>query len=540
MYKLMIVDDDDLIRERIRMTLPLDDLGISLCAEAADGETALELFSQHHPQIVIVDINIPLINGLDFAKKIMEEGSNTGVIIITGYGTLDFAREAIHLGTTDFLLKPIDFEEMEAALRRIIRRLDSEYASYREQRVTEQLLRESLPLLRERYLGGILAGAVHENESECRSQTERLGAALTGEWLCCAVMIPNYSEIDVYNREALQIALENITTEIVRDAGIQCTLFYDTLSRAILIAGSNEKSLGTRLENCISMAHDKLRYYFQYDFSAGIGQEVTEILKLPESFHGAERALGYKNIFGENNIVNIKNVICTEALRTTTMRVEREKIMELFINANSEGTRGMLQQYFSRVITASNGSVSFMHQMYIELLATLLSCAREAGIDTETVLKIDPYVEILLANGPFQVQKQMELLCTVLIEQLRQKRDNRSCRLIEQAKRYVAGHLSDPKLNLSTVSENVGLSTVYFSSLFKKEIGCNFTDYLNRIRIERAKTLLATTNLRVYEVSNAVGYLSPKYFFQVFKRLTGKRPREFSENRELKTDEEGK
>ncbi len=210
------------------------------------------------------------------------------------------------------------------------------------------------------------------------------------------------------------------------------------------------------------------------------------------------------------------------------MRAEREEITALLLNAQSDGLQDAIQQYFSKVIASSNGSETYVRQLCIELLASVLSSAREAGLDTEDISRTDPYGEILLASKPFRAQKLLESLCVDLVVQLRQKRENRACRMIEQAKKYIGEHYPDPNLSLSAVSEHVGLSAVYFSCVFKKEIGSNFTDYINRIRIERAKTLLATTNMRVYEVSDAVGYLSTKYFFQVFKRLTGKRPREFS------------
>ena len=121
MYNLMIVDDDQLVRKRILSAIQFEKLGLQLCAEAEDGIQALDLFEQYHPQIVIMDINIPFLNGIDVSKKILEENEDVNIVIVTGYGTVSFAKEAIRSGMVDFLLKPIDFTELEAALSRIVR-----------------------------------------------------------------------------------------------------------------------------------------------------------------------------------------------------------------------------------------------------------------------------------------------------------------------------------------------------------------------------------------------------------------------------------
>jgi len=126
-----------------------------------------------------------------------------------------------------------------------------------------------------------------------------------------------------------------------------------------------------------------------------------------------------------------------------------------------------------------------------------------------------------------RAQKQITELGVALVGQMREKYENRNSRLIEQAKKYISENIEDPELDLFGVSENIGLSKAYFCSLFKRETGYGFTEYVNHQRIEKAKVLLSTTNLRVYEVAEAVGYVSPKYFFQVFKRITNKRPKDF-------------
>jgi len=528
MYKLMIVDDDKPVRDRLKMAIPFDELRLELCCEASDGEEALELFNRHRPQIVITDINIPLVNGLEFARHILGNVSEIGVIIITAYGSLEFAREAIKSGISDFLLKPVNDGEMRQSLERVIERLDARAEAYRRERAMENLIRESLPILQQRYLISLLNNMIEDSEDSCREHLSHLGMELRGQYYCVAVLIPDYYEHGEKDRELIQIAIENISLEVVRSAGIECILFFDELSRPVIVAFSDDKNIGVLLEKQLSSVRDKLRFYFSYDFAAGVGWRVDSLMELPRSFSGAERALGYKNSFGENNVVNIENVPLIGLPVAQSVRAERDSILEVFRNCDEEGLNAELQKFFGRLIVVFGVSEAFAKQMYLELIMAINNSAWESGVDIDVLLEGDTYSKVLLSTSLNMVHRHVSEHCIHIMELIKEKRKDRASRLIEQAKRYIRENISKPELDLTMVGEHIGLSGSYLCSLFRREVGCNFVEYLNRERVEQAKTLLSTTNMRVYEVAVAVGYLNPKYFFQVFKRITNKRPREFS------------
>ena len=527
MYKIMIVDDDELIIARLKTTIPFSKLGLELCCEARDGEEALELYEQHKPQIVISDINIPLVSGLDFAQRVLEENKETGFIIITGFGSLDFAQKALKSGISDFLLKPIGNNEIEESLLRIIAQLNDRADSLAEKQNMQALLHESLPLLQKRYLSSLLNGALPCDEDASRSHLEHLGIKLGGDCFCVAVLIPNYYEHGENDREIIQLTLEETITEIMAETGMECILFYDALSRLIAIAAGAEKNVDVMLEKQLLAAKDRLRFYFRYDFAAGIGWRKKSLDGLSESFESATDALGYNNSFGENNIVNIKNVFHIVPPKTQSISHEGEKVLKCLKNCDEEGLRRSIRQYFVSVLNTFKGAEAFAKQSCIELAVDIIRCARESGLDLEKILEADPYTKIMLSPTLQRAQKQITELGVALVGQMREKYENRNSRLIEQAKKYISENIEDPELDLFGVSENIGLSKAYFCSLFKRETGYGFTEYVNHQRIEKAKVLLSTTNLRVYEVAEAVGYVSPKYFFQVFKRITNKRPKDF-------------
>lgn len=163
----------------------------------------------------------------------------------------------------------------------------------------------------------------------------------------------------------------------------------------------------------------------------------------------------------------------------------------------------------------------------IELMVGIRACAEMSGIILDQ--EDDAFfTNLFYSTSVIKIKKILQDSIIQLIFKLKEKRSNLVSKMVEDSKTYIEMHLAEENLNLTTVSEAVGLSSVYFCSLFKKETGFTFVSFLNQARVEKAKKLLSSTNMKVYEVSEAVGYTNPKYFFLIFKKITGQKPKEFS------------
>ena len=530
MYKFIIVDDDKLVRERIRSAIPMEKLGLQFCGEAEDGVQALDLFDRHRPQIVIMDINIPLINGIDVAKQILSEDSDVNVIIVTGFGTVDFAREAIRGGMIDFMLKPIDFRELENVLTRIVGKLREKSEQALEQQRMERLLERGMPLLRNKYFLSLMqTPADNLTEEACRQYLRDFGIQESPREICVAIVVPNYGDIPVNDQMSMQAVLEEELTKLLEAAGIGCVVVYDSMQRTILVAYGMEKLLTFTLEQKISVIRDKMRYIHRLDFRASIGSAVTGFHLLQESYRDAEHALSYWTILGNNNIVSSDNLKNIDMPSPQAPSMRYSEIMDLLVSADQQKLQETLTAHLNELIYSYRISVHSLQLRAVELLALLLSCARDLGEDVDNVLEKNPtlYVSVLSSNNIQHIIKTIQLAAEKIVENIHGQREESKNRALSGAKRYIMQNYSDPELNLTRVAEHVNLSPSYVSQLFKRLDNCTFTEYLNSVRIEQAKKLLSTTHMRVYEVADAVGYQNSKYFFQLFKQITGKRPREF-------------
>ena len=210
MYRLMIVDDDALVRERLRRLIRFADLQLDLVCEAGEGEEALALYEQYRPNLLVSDINIPLVDGLEVIRRIHAKDPDVQAVVITGFATMGYAQESMRLGTVDFLLKPVDENELNTALGNAILRLRARTATVARISELEEIARRSLPILRERYLNSLIQQPQEEDESEIRDHLAKLQLEMTSPCHVAVAMLPDYATVGIAEREKIQLALCNL------------------------------------------------------------------------------------------------------------------------------------------------------------------------------------------------------------------------------------------------------------------------------------------------------------------------------------------
>lgn len=531
MYSLMVVDDDQLVRRRILSAISFEELGIELCGEAENGIRALELFGQCHPQIVVMDIHIPFINGIEVAKKILAEDEDVHIIIVTGHGTVDFAKEAIRNGMVDFLLKPIDFQELRQTLQRIALRIAEHTKQVLEQRRMQRLLELGMPLIRDRYFLSLMSAQADQlQESDCRAYLRDFGIADDEAGaVCVAIVCPNYNTFSVDRKLPLQSILADEITRGFRMSGAGSVVMFDALGRALVIAYGQAAQLAVGLEQRLVVIRDRMRNLYHLDFHASIGSPVPEFRRLQRSYQDAERALGCWHLLGNNNIVSSENILLTEANGNGTPTMSYAELAKLIMNGDAAQLQTAFGEYFNRLARIFPDHLPVLRRKGIELAAMTAACIEELGGRCERVTGKAPYALILYTDNAGEILKAVCEFAVQMLDEISRQREQKSSRALAGAKQCIRQFYHDPGLSLSTVAEHVRLTPGYLSQLFSREGSQGFTDYLNWVRVQEAIALLRSTHLHVYEVAKAVGYQNAKYFFQVFKQTTGKRPREFQD-----------
>ena len=440
MYNFLIVDDDKLVRERILSLIPQQKLGLELCGEAENGIQALEIFHTAHPQIVLLDLNIPLLDGIDLAKAMLQEDPDVNVVIITGHGSLRTAQMAIRSGVIDFLLKPINPDELSAVLNKIIRKLQVAKEAALERQRIDRLLEKSMPMFRSRYFLSLIRKNTEElDEADCQEHLADFGISGNISSISVTLIVPNYEARAISTQISMQSILEEELEKRLAAYGIGCLFCYDVMQRMILVSYGAQKQFASILEEKLSAIRDKMRYVHHMDFCASIGSTVTNFCQLRISYLDAERALGYRNIFGNNNIVNSATVNNIDIPTQTIPAMSYNEIMDLLVTENIEDIRSGVDHYLNRLSYMSQSSLAFMRQKAIELQALLLNCANELGLDTDIQddKKNMLYVQLLSADHLLEIKKVVLQTAEEIVLGIHSKRKDNKARALSSAKQFV-------------------------------------------------------------------------------------------------------
>jgi two-component system response regulator YesN len=414
-YKVFLVEDEIVTREGIRDTVDWGAAGYQFCGEASDGEIALPLIRERRPDTVITDIKMPFMDGLQLCRILRETLPATKIIILSGHDEFKYAQEAIRIGVTEYLLKPIVPQDLLIALRKVARQLDEERQTSAHLQELQAQMASNLSRLRERCLLDLVAGNI--SSAEFIEQAQRLEIDLLAP--CYQVMViratphPDGSDLPLYRRYQ---QVDAIIAELVGDRASVLALKQGLDETILILKGESSELLTGRAQQLIGALQQRIAQHTTCTAAIAAGFAAERLGTIPQSFAQA--------------------------------------------------------------------------------LAQLSPAARAAPA------------------APAQPD-------------LHQHEQRHAAALIARARAYIDANYADPDISLGQVAAQVLLSPTYFSVVFSRETGETFIEYLTNVRIRRAMELLRTTSLTSSEIGYRIGYQNPRYFYSVFRKVTGLPPNEF-------------
>lgn len=524
-YKVMLVDDEDEVRQAIERRVNWEEIGFKVVASAENGEEALEKAEKYQPDVVMSDIHMPFMDGLTFCRKLKEQLPGTRIIIFSGYDEFEYAKEAIRLEAEEYILKPIDAEELKKIFLRIKDRLDEEYNRRRNIETLEKYYQESLPILKEQLLIGILEGRI--NESSIGKYLSEYGINLESAFYCVGIIEPGTIADDMnITRQMLAVSLKQIVNEQFEKSMDFISINY--LGHVIVVG----KLKNTDEYNEFAATNDHIcklaSKILGVPVSAGIGKVVGKIIDLALSYSEANDALSYRILLDENQAIQIKDV---EPGFTSYAEFGDADINEL-LKAIKIGSKEELVSTIDMIVKKLKKSTVSIHHIqlyFVEIYVALMRLARSYELSDEQLgeLDRDVYSETRKINSLDELNEWLTNICMQLRGFIRKERQDSTKLLVEKAKEYITENYADSELSLDAVCGFLGVSPTYFSSLFKKDTGVSFVTYITNIRMEQAVHLLESTAEKSYIIAGMVGYEDPNYFSYVFKKAYGISPSKY-------------
>ncbi len=521
---VVIADDEERICRLITALGEWDDLGMEVIGTASNGPEALALLAQKSVDILITDIRMPGLNGIELIEQAKTLSPSTRFIIISGFAEFTYAQQALHFGVEDYLLKPINKEQLNEALLKIRGTLLGEEARREELLQKEELLKTRSSQMRSSLIRDLLLDPSQKLTKEELSEKYDFGAGKDSyRVLCVKLCAPKEGEDS--ERSAGEAFLWEKVRYILSDQLKESTGDYELflqnryLYGLINYSSRNEEALKQSLRSALVRFGALKGIFRSGTLFLSLGNAVDRTEELSRSVLSAKRALEERFLKGSGKLLEQKN--------------DRSPLFE----------KKLLDQY-SRTLTFA------LENFDTDLLKEAVDRLRDETIDTENVCgyemlelvrqagnllivrmdlpngrqRLDRYYED--CDNTSSAEELFELLKTFAVSSLNmveESREDDTLRAIREAKKYLMNHYSE-QITLEEVSGQLGLSAPYFSTLFKKETGTGFAKYLMGLRIEAAKELLRESHQSVAQICKSVGYNDVKHFTRNFEQSVGIKP----------------
>lgn len=520
--KVLIADDEIKVGQLVKRLIQWDKLGLTCIGLVTDGQTAYEKILSESPDIVITDIRMPVLTGLEMIQKASEQGIKCHFIVVSGYKYFDYAQKALKYGVEDYLLKPIDEDELNGQLQKIV--AEEEKREDKQQQVDqiEKKLEDSKYLRHKEFLKQILSQKqenIDDANTEFGLQLEnKCFRGLTFK-LDRDVTVPeNAQQMQFVLRKIMQKAentFETYTIDLI--AAVQPNHSVQVLLNYFQ---TEQENIDNKITDFFNEMDDYLENFQHYRITVGVSSEVESFEQISTVIEMSKEAVASRLFKGSGRRIDY----CDEShvlFSPKDFQNEYEEFSKAVETMQTDACQYQIHKCF-RLASDKSLFASEFYAMGLWLLRSayvILEMADtfDTDVQQETLENLST-VEDLRDYVIRQIQ--------TLIIKSRSERENRERKPVLEAIAYMKEHFAE-KITLEDVAAIIGFNTNYFSELFKKETGENFSNYLLAIRMEKAKQMLRDTKTPVYEIGESVGYRDAKYFSQQFMKVVGVKPAEY-------------
>lgn len=533
--KVFLVEDEMVIRRGIKNSIDWEKEGYIFCGEASDGELAYPMIIKEKPDILITDIRMPFMDGLELCKLVKKELPNIKILILSGYDEFDYAKEAIRLGVTEYLLKPISSGKLLEALNGVSESIRREKEDKDLVRKYMEEMRENTEHEKQKFFEQMIAGNLSMADAlETGKKYEmNLSAGMYNLLLFHFTLGEENRKSGELLGEA-EYAIEKLTERLEYVFEFQ----RGVEGWAFLLMADNEEQMSERVKELSKDLEEIMKNYSTIAYFGGIGQPVARLRELEESFREAERALAARFTMELNRIISVEdirmaqNVDTLDDIEITSFgEIEKTRTMlEKFLNNGAEDEIDEFVDVYINELPEENLKSVLMRQYIImdAYIVMMSFCEKIEGIEGEMQAQSE---ELKNSMKTIQTLEEIKNYIRMLLKKIIGVRDTISGRrysdIIEIAKDQIRKTYMSDEISLNTIAAEVGMSPSYFSSIFSKEMGKTFVEYLTEIRMDRAKELLMCSSMKTSEIGYEVGYKDPHYFSYIFKKTQNCTPKEF-------------
>lgn len=539
MLKMILADDEQIILDGLKESIDWKSFGIDVVGTAKNGAEAVEMTRVLCPHIVVTDIKMPVLSGLELVKEIKKFKTHVKIILISAYEQFDFAQEAISLGVLSYITKPLKKQKVIEEVLKVRDIILQERQENENKSRYEELFLSNLPILQEHYHNNLILGKTKlagDYGKQSGVYGIDIGEKDTGVFVCAIDNLEETSEeffeksIQIILLRVIEMIKELLPPEykraVFQSYNNEVVTIYNAASdhpaaiKAVTLTAEAIKNT-MRRETCISI-------------SAGVGRIYPSLREAPLSYQEAVKALNYRLVYGNNAVLYIDNVEMKD-MKHAHLLGDLNNVLTNIQNVLWTGKEDEVIKLIDRKLSWLSGFKGipyyYIQQVYCQLLSALLRIIYEMNILPEQLYgePVHLYGELFKKQTIEEVGRWYRDLVARACAAINEKKSARTSNVIGAALEYIKKY-SSRDLSLGEVAEHVNLNPSYLSRIFKEETGIQFVEYVRNVKMELAKELLKNSSKKIYEICEELGYQNVQYFSTIFKTATGMTPLEFKKS----------
>ncbi len=536
MLKMVIADDEQIILDGLKESIDWESYQIEIIGTAKNGIEALEMATSGKADIVVTDIRMPGLSGLELVKELRKVSPEVRIILISAYEQFDFAQEAITLGVQSYITKPLKKQKVIEEVLKARDAVISEKLEKENKDLLEELYRNNLPILREHFHNNLIMG---RDRLVCDYTKQFAEYGIDLEQTDIGVIVFTVDREAEANEEFYEKSIQIIhirIVEMVRELlpkNYRKIVFQSYNNEVVVIynAGSDNAAAIKEVALTSETIKNTMRKETGISVSAGIGRVYPHIGKASLSYQEAIKALNYRLIYGNNAVLNIEHVEMKEMKHAYLFNDLSEilnRIQNIFSTGRADEVQKLIRTKISQFSSCGSIPYYYVQQVYCHLLSSLLRTLYEMNISTDHLYDapVHLYGELFKKETLDEIEKWYDDLVGRACVLINQKKAAKTGGVISSAVSYIKKNCKRD-ISLGEVAEYVNLNPSYLSRLFKEEKGIQFVEYVRNVKMELAKEMLKSSHKKIYQISEELGYQNVQYFSTTFKNTVGMTPVEY-------------
>ncbi|MBN1624485.1 MAG: response regulator [Clostridia bacterium] len=529
MYKLLIVDDERIVIDAVKFIINKEVDDILVAGTASTGREAIKAAAEIKPDIILMDIRMPGINGIEAIKEIKKIYSDVQFVIMSAYEQFEFAKQSVELGVIDYLMKPVNKGRLVETLKKITEKLDMEKRLEEIQLDNMEKYKKALTVLEQGFIYSILFNK--EYGTDLGKYKEILNLNMDTGYMAILHMTDKRTEKHI----STGLKSHKIYSEFknILKYKTKCVVGPILVDRIIVyIQSANEDEYSGRLDS-IRMGEEIIERISEKEPEVRLQMSIGSIRKDDEIVYSYEEAVKAMRAVGDGKVIHISDVSGKIINYDSDLRVEEGNLLNLIESGETSSLNNALHRLFEKcekaeIARTGNFINHRLRGKLIEIMVIAHRIADEAGIAGDSYLNFDNYLGDLIEIGNYNDFKTFFIQKVVYIaNKINEHRDNTTNELMSRANNIIKTQFRED-ISLDSLSRTLGISPQYFSRLYKNETGRNFIEYLTDARMTQARKLIREGKYSIKEICFMVGYSDPNYFSRLFKKIEGRSPTEYA------------